>query len=249
MTLLNELTQHTLQFYLTAPYPCSYLPGQAARSLMAAPNELVDAGVYGQLVHIGFRRSGLYTYRPQCLACDACVPVRLDAAGFAPNRAQRRVWKHQGNLVAQPREMDFDAEHYALYSRYQSTRHSGGGMDQDDEEQYRRFLLASNVATQLIEFRDNDVLRMVSVIDVLSDGLSSVYTFFDPDMPQASLGTYNILWQVALCRNLGLPYVYLGYWIADSAKMSYKINFQPLQKLVDDQWLPLPKAATTSSNE
>jgi arginyl-tRNA--protein-N-Asp/Glu arginylyltransferase len=239
MTLLNDLTPHTLQFYLTATYPCSYLPERTARSLMAAPNELVDSGVYGQLVRLGFRRSGLYTYRPQCLGCNACVPVRLDVAAFTPNRAQRRVGKHHDGLTVTPSELHFTEEHYALYRRYQAMRHSGGGMDQDDDEQYRRFLLSSNVATQLIEFRDGDALRMVSVIDILSDGLSSVYTFYDPDVLQASFGTYNILWQAALCRSLELPYLYLGYWIANSAKMAYKINFQPLQGLIEGKWQPL----------
>lgn len=240
MTLLNDPTPHTLQFYLTAPYPCSYLPGQTARSLMAAPNELVDGEVYGQLVRLGFRRSGLYTYRPQCLSCNACVPVRLDVAAFSPSRTQQRTWKRLANLNAQARELHFNEEHYHLYRRYQAARHSGGGMDQDDEEQYRRFLLSSNIATQLVEFRDGAALRMVSVIDILGDGLSSVYTFYDPDLPQASFGTYNILWQVALCRSLELPYLYLGYWIANSMKMAYKSRFQPIQGLIDDKWQSLP---------
>jgi arginine-tRNA-protein transferase len=246
MTLLNDRAPDTLQFYLTAPYPCSYLPEQSARSLMAAPNELVDSGVYGQLVRLGFRRSGLYTYRPQCLGCNACVPVRLDVAAFTPNRAQRRVGNRHADLTAIPCELHFTEEHYALYRRYQAMRHSGGGMDQDDDEQYRRFLLSSNVASQLVEFRDGNVLCMVSVIDILSDGLSSVYTFYDPDIPQASFGTYNILWQAALCRSLELPYLYLGYWIANSAKMAYKINFQPLQGLIDGKWQPL---VATPSNK
>ncbi len=246
MTLLNDLTPHALQFFLTAPYPCSYLQGETARSLMAAPNELVDSGVYGQLVRLGFRRSGLYTYRPQCLACNACVPVRLDVAALAPSRTQRRAWKRLAGLKAQPQELHFNEEHYSLYRRYQATRHSGGGMDQDDEEQYQRFLLSSNIATQLVEFRDGDALRMVSVIDILSDGLSSVYTFYDPDLPQVSFGTYNILWQAALCRSLELPYLYLGYWIANSTKMAYKINFQPLQGLIDDKWQPLTGIPSTN---
>ncbi|MFA7243298.1 MAG: arginyltransferase [Sulfuricellaceae bacterium] len=249
MTLLNDLIPQTLQFYLTEPYPCGYVPGRTARSLMVAPNELVDAGVYSQLIHLGFRRSGLYTYRPQCLVCNSCIPVRLDAAGFTPNRTQRRVWKRQLGLTVKPRPLCFDFEHYSLYRRYQAVRHRGGGMDLDDEEQYRRFLLSSNVVTQLVEFREGAALRMVSVIDVLSDGLSSVYTFFDPDMPQASFGVYNILWQTALCHSLGLPYVYLGYWIADSEKMAYKINFQPLQGLIGGKWQPMPKPPATSSDE
>lgn len=241
MTLLNDLKRQSLQFYLTDTYPCGYLPGQTARSLMAAPNELVDDNAYSRLIHLGFRRSGLYTYRPQCPGCETCIPVRLEAGGFTPNRTQRRVWKRQSGLSVKPCELRIDPEHYTLFCRYQAQRHSGCGMDRDDEEQYRRFLLSSNISTQLFEFRDGAKLRMVSVIDILSDGLSSVYTFFDPDMPQAGFGTYNILWQTALCRSLELPYVYLGYWVAGSKKMAYKINFQPLQGIIDGKWRPLPK--------
>ncbi|MBS4098926.1 MAG: arginyltransferase [Sulfuricella sp.] len=249
MTLLNEPTQHTLQFYLTAPYPCSYLNGPTARSLMAAPNELVDSDVYGQLVRQGFRRSGVYTYRPQCLGCEECVPVRLDCTAFQPNRTQQRAWKKNAGLVAIPQDLTYRDEHYDLYRRYQASRHSGGGMDQDDREQYQRFLLSSNIATQLIEFREGDALRMVSVIDVLSDGLSSVYTFYEPDLPQASYGTFNILWQAALCRSLGLPWLYLGYWIAASDKMAYKINFRPLQGLAGNTWQNLPPLQPTSPTQ
>jgi arginine-tRNA-protein transferase len=126
-----------------------------------------------------------------------------------------------------------------LYLRYQSQRHSGGGMDQDSREQYRHFLLQSNVDTRLIEFRENGALRMVSILDKLQDGVSSVYTFFDPDVSGASFGTYNILWQIELCRRLDLPYLYLGYWIAHSRKMAYKIQFQPIQGLVDGRWQPV----------
>ena len=239
MTLLNDLSRQSLQFYLTEPYPCSYLPGRMARSLMAAPSERVDGRVYGQLVHMGFRRGGLHTYRPQCVDCHACIPVRLDAAAFTPSRSQRRVWKRLAGLSAHPVELRFCAEHYDLYRRYQATRHGGGGMDCEDEEQYRRFLLSSNVATQLIEFRDGAILRMVSVVDILPDGLSAVYTFYDPSLPQAGFGTWNIVWQAALCRGLGLPWLYLGFWIANSDKMAYKIKFQPLQGLIGERWQAL----------
>jgi arginine-tRNA-protein transferase len=123
--------------------------------------------------------------------------------------------------------------------RYQARRHAGGGMDQDSREQYRHFLLQSNVDSQLVEFRENSELRMVSIVDRLQDGLSSVYTFFDPDIPGASYGTYNILWQIELCRKLDLPYLYLGYWIAHSRKMAYKIRFQPMEGLFEGRWRPL----------
>jgi arginine-tRNA-protein transferase len=200
------------------------------------PNELVDDAVYSQLIRAGFRRSGLYTYRPQCDQCRACVPVRLVVEEFQPNRSQRRTWKRNQQLEAVLCEQTFDARHYNLYRRYQASRHTGGGMDQDSEDQYRQFLLQSGVSTLLVAFRDAVSLRMVSVVDVVEDGLSSVYTFFDPDMPQAGFGTYNILWQIELCRRMGLPYLYLGYWIAASDKMAYKANFQPLQGFVNGQW-------------
>jgi arginine-tRNA-protein transferase len=167
------------------------------------------------------------------------VPVRLVVDEFEPTRSQRRSWKRNQHLQAAVLDQVYDPEHYNLYRHYQASRHPGGGMDQEGENQYRQFLLQSGVTSLLVEFRNEAALCMVSVVDVVNDGLSSVYTFFDPDQPQAGFGTYNILWQVDLCRRLGLPYLYLGYWIAASNKMAYKANFQPLQGLVDGRWEPL----------
>ena len=148
--------------------------------------------------------------------------------------------QRHANLRAREMPLVYLDEHYDLYNRYQQSRHPGGGMDEDSHEQYAQFLLQSRVDTRLIEFRDEQGLRMVSLIDVLDDGLSSVYTFYDPEVPAASFGTYNILWQAAQTKALGLPYLYLGYWIAESRKMAYKAAYQPIEGLIDGRWVPLP---------
>jgi len=236
MSLLNDIPLSSIQLYLTAPYPCSYLEGLEARSQVATPAFLITPPIYSELVRHGFRRSGTFTYRPRCDTCHQCVSARVVVADFSPSRSQRRSWKQHHDLRIDILPLQDKPEYFELYQRYQKTRHAEGGMQDDGPEQYRNFLLQSHVDSLLVEFREEDTLRMVSIVDVLADGLSAVYTFYETDVPNASFGTFNVLWQIELCRKLGLPYLYLGYWIKDSQKMAYKAKFQPLQGLFDGLW-------------
>ena len=242
MTHRITLPLSKIQFYATAAYPCSYVGGRIARSQVAAPSEHIDAQIYSDLVQKGFRRSGAFVYRPHCDYCQACTSIRVLASEFRPNRSQRRAQAQHQDLTVHVSEPRFSEEHYALYQRYQKSRHSGGGMDDDDVAQYIEFLVNTQVTSFMVEFREagskgvNNALRMVSIIDQLNDGLSAVYTFYEP-LPRQNFGTYNVLWQIKRAQTLGLNHVYLGYWIETCRKMSYKTRFKPCELLKDTQWI------------
>jgi len=241
MTLPNEARLQKLQFYVTTAYSCGYLPNKLAQSLVASPQHLINAPVYNGLIQQGFRRSGMYAYRPHCEQCTACVSVRVRLHDFIASRSQKRAYKQHQNLTTTIMPVAFTDEHYALYAAYQRARHLDekshvAKPEADDAEQYRNFLCQTNVESVMVEFRENGQLKMVSVIDVVEDGVSAVYTFYDTENTKASFGTYNVLWQIEWAKRLNLPFLYLGYWIKDSQKMEYKQNFKPLEKLIDGEW-------------
>lgn len=201
MTLPNEPPLNKLQFYVTTSYACGYLPNHMAQSLIASPQHLVNSQVYSQLIQQGFRRSGQYVYRPHCEHCNACIPVRILVNEVNYSRNQKRIFKQYDDLQIQVLPTTFNAEHFALYQHYQKARHTNpvnpdDTVVVDNEESYRSFLCATNVETVIVEFRQNDLLKMVSIVDILQNGISAVYTFFDTLNKRDSLGTYNILWQI-----------------------------------------------------
>ena len=244
MTLPFEKPLHKLQFYVTTPYKCGYLPNKLAQSLIASPQHLIDANIYSGLITQGFRRSGKFAYRPHCENCRACIAVRLILSEFAPSRSQKRAYKQHSDLTAQIYPLHFNQQHFELYESYQSLRHldetasETSATAKDEAEQYRQFLCQSNVESLMIEFKNaNNQVKIVSVVDIVKDGISAVYTFYDATEAKASFGTYSIMWLAEWTKGLNLPYLYLGYWIKDSQKMAYKQQFKPQQKLIDGEWL------------
>lgn len=229
-------TEQQLKLFQTHSHDCSYLPGRQAQTQFVDPDASLDHSAQTRLAELGFRRSGDFVYRPNCAACKACVPARIPLRSFKPNRSQRRIWRRNQSLTSQVTEARLTDELYQLYARYIEARHRDGDMYPTSVEQFSDFLVNSRADTRFIEYRDQDKLVAVAVTDLLDNAYSAVYTFFDPDHPQASYGVYTILSQIERARKAGLDYLYLGYWIKACQKMSYKVQYRPVELFINERW-------------
>lgn len=227
----------TLHFYATPEHECSYLEGKTAKTLFVDPQAEISNDTYSQLSDLGFRRSGKHIYRPHCDECQACISVRIPLPPFRLSKSQKRIISKNKDLVVKLCEPRFSQEYYALYSRYINERHRDGDMFPPSLEQFTSFLVEGQEKTRFIEFRTKiGELLAVSVVDFLNQGMSAIYTFFDPSHDKRSLGSYCILWQLQYCAENRLNYLYLGYWVRQCRKMNYKISFRPIEFLIDGHW-------------
>jgi arginine-tRNA-protein transferase len=222
---------------ITPPHECSYLPNRWATTVLAEPFSPKEGSLYDNLVLHGFRRTGEQIYRPFCQDCQACFSVRLPVELFAPRRSQRRVWRKNQDLTVSAVTPVFAEEHFNLYCRYLASRHKDGNMDNPTVDDYMQFLTSSWSKTVFYEFRLKKQLLILAVVDYLENGLSAVYTFFEPNERARSLGVYGILWEIEEVKRLNLKWLYLGYWIKDCQKMSYKAEYQPLEYYDEGRWL------------
>lgn len=227
------------QCYLSTPCQCAYLPSKTAQMLFLPQDLPLSMTTYSHLVTQGFRRSGCLVYRPHCPTCQACTPVRIPVDQFRPDRSQRRNFKRNQDLEVIARNPEFRLEHYQLYLRYLKARHPESSMALASPDDYLNFLTCRWCQTLFYEFRLLNKLIMVTIVDLLDDGLSAVYTFFDPDYAERGFGTYAILWQIEAAKRMRLNWLYLGYWIAACRKMAYKIRFRPQQWYLGI-WQPAP---------
>ncbi|MCC7119985.1 MAG: arginyltransferase [Gammaproteobacteria bacterium] len=235
-------TGTSLGFFVTPPHKCGYLPGRNAVTIFVDPRRRPNVQTYTLLSQHGFRRSGDHVYRPQCPDCAACIPVRIPVAEFEATRAQRRTLSINSDVYLVPKPPTFQREHFTLYERYINARHSGGSMENPDRDSYLEFLTSGWADSVFYEFRRGRELLAVAVVDHLLDGLSAVYTFFDPTLPRRSLGRLAILKQIELARTLQLKWLYLGYWIEECRKMTYKREYWPLEQLSGGTWTRLDRS-------
>lgn len=228
-----------IKLFSTHEHPCSYLQDKQATTVFVDPTLALDSNLYSELSDLGFRRSGQHLYRPKCRTCQACVPVRIPVEQFKPNRSQSRCLKKNASVEVSVIDSIATNEHFDLYQRYINARHSDGDMYPANRDQYEEFLSSEWGVTSYIEFRDQGRLIAVAVSDKLEKGLSAIYTFYAPEEPHRGLGTLGVLRQIELCKELGLPYLYLGYWVKECKKMNYKTMYRPLQLLIQQSWLTL----------
>ena len=228
----------TLRFYATPSHECSYIEGQQAKTLFVDPQAEVDKNIYSQLSDLGFRRSGTHIYRPHCEKCNACVSVRIHALKFKASKTQRRIRNKNQDLTVTLHKPYLNMENYALYEKYINARHSDGDMYPPSPAQFMSFLVEGSQDSQFAEFRTPEgTLVAVAIIDFLEQGLSALYTFYDPDLTERSLGTYAIMWEIEECQRREQAYLYLGYWVKNCRKMNYKTRFTPIDMLINEHWI------------
>lgn len=241
---IDPVELSALRFYATPEHNCSYLPERQARTLFVDPRTAVDRNLYSQLSELGFRRSGGHIYRPHCEQCQACISVRIPVAEFRPSKTQRRIENRNADLRVRAVPCQLTHEYYALYERYINHRHADGDMYPPSPDQFFNFLVDGNVDACFHEFRDPDgKLLAVAVTDMLDQGMSALYTFYDPDDARRSLGVYAVIWQIRQTARSGKEWLYLGYWVEACRKMNYKIQYRPLEMLLNGEWRRLPPDA------
>jgi len=226
-----------IRIFLTQPHACGYWPGRRARDLVLDPGDPALPAVYEQALALGFRRSGRDVYRPHCGPCSACQPVRLPAAQFRPDRGQRRTLRRNADLTFAVAPAQHSEEHFALYQRYLAARHPDSPMAEPSAVEFEQFLVGSWSPTRFFEWRLRDRLVAVAVTDVTPNALSAVYTFFDPDLHDRSLGTLAILGQIDWAVHTARPHLYLGFWLKGHPKMDYKRRYRPLERLWNGHWI------------
>ena len=227
----------SIPLFLTEKHPCSYLEGEIAQPAFVHPLFSMNTATYSELIAQGFRRSGDEVYSPHCPNCSACIPTRLRVSEFSPSRSQKRCQQKNSGIQVAIKPPVFEKTHYEMYLRYQTTRHNDGSMVNSTKGEYIHFLKSSWCDTRFVEFLIDGELAAVAVVDYLENALSAVYTFFEPKFSNYGLGVYAVLWQIDWAKQLQKEFLYLGFWIKQCKKMSYKSNYQPLQILRDKQWV------------
>ncbi len=241
-------TAAPLRFFRTTPaLRCPYLPNRFETKLVTELGGPDALDLHDQLTDAGFRRSHHYVYKPLCGSCQACVPVRIPVAAFQPSRSQRRTWRANQDVAGAVLPAMATSEQFALFSRYVAARHGDGDMSEMDFDDYRAMIEESPVDTHLVELRDGQRLVAACLTDWLGNGISAVYSFFDPRLRRRALGVLTVMWLVEEAKRRGLPYVYLGYWIAGSSKMDYKARYAPLEALGPGGWEAFEPSAIAGS--